>query len=219
MYDIQFHLFFAPTFCDDLTHHEVRCGDSSTIANGCQQFIYLLTILPFTISCTSACACPNLLTAEQLYVPESLPRTFLRSNFPPDTIDRLDCLFVLLHAITGLGLPLTEQSNEADPPSLTVSVLGDTATTGAEVDSPGSPLAPGMPAGPMSPFCPFSPTPPFGPTGPMMPCLPIFPGDPKIPWSPLFPVGPLFPLRPRDPLSPFGPGGPGGPRRQPSPFE
>ena len=88
IYDIQFYLFLAPTFYNDLTHHEVRCGDSRTIANGCLQFIYLLTILPFTISCTTACACPNLLTAEQLYVPESLPRTFLRSNFRPDTIDR-----------------------------------------------------------------------------------------------------------------------------------
>ena len=182
-------------------------------------FNYLIAILPFTISCTSACAYPKMLTAEQLYVPESLPCTFFRSIFPPETTDRLDCLFVLLHTMTGSGLPLTEQRNEADPPSLTVSVLGDTATTGAEIDSPGSPLAPGMPAGPMSPFCPFSPASPFGPTGPMIPCLPLFPGDPIMPWSPLFPDCPLCPLRPRDPLSPFGPGGPGGPGRQLSPFD
>ena len=71
-------------------------------------FNYVIAILPFTISCTIACACPKMLTAEQLYVPESLPRTFLRSNFPPETTDRLDCLFVLIYFIAGLGLPLTE---------------------------------------------------------------------------------------------------------------
>ena len=75
------------------------------IVNGFLQCNYFITILPFTISCTSACACPKMLTAEQLYVPESLPPTFLRSNFPPETTDRL---FVLLYTITGLGLPLTE---------------------------------------------------------------------------------------------------------------
>ena len=192
---------------------EAHCTDSSIRAKRFLHFSYVITILPFTISCTIACACPKMLTAEQLYAPESLRCTFFRSIFPPETTDRLDCLFILLHTMTGSGLPLTEHWNEADAPSLTVSVLGDTATTGAEIDSPGSPLAPGMPAGPMSPFCPLSPTSPFGPTGPMMPCLPLFPGDPIMPWSP------SCPLRPRDPLSPFGPGGPGGPGRQLSPFE
>ena len=32
------------------------------------------------------------------------------------------------------------------------------ATTGAEIDLPGSPLVPGMPAGPVSPFWPLSPS-------------------------------------------------------------
>ena len=51
-----------------------------------------------------------MLTAEQLYVPESLPRTFVRSNFPSEANDRLICdlLFRLLQLIAGLGLPLTE---------------------------------------------------------------------------------------------------------------
>ena len=48
-----------------------------------------------------------MLTAEQLYEPELLPSTFLRSHFPPETTDPLDCLFVLIHFIAGLGLPLT----------------------------------------------------------------------------------------------------------------
>ena len=150
-----------------------------------------------------------MLTAEQLYFPASFPATFFNSSFPPDTVEGLICdrLFSLLHFITGLGLPFTEHWNEADPPSLTVSVLGDTATTGAEIDSPGSPLAPGMPAGPMSPFCPLSPTSPLGPDGPIIPCLPLFPANPIIPWSP------FCPLLPRDPFFPLGPGGPGGPRR------
>ena len=115
------------------------------------------TNLSFTTSCTSACAFPKMLTAEQLYFPASFPATFFNSNFPTDTVEGLNCdsLFILLHCIAGLGLPLTEHWNEADPPSFTVSVLGDTATTGAEIDSPGSPLAPGMPAGPKSPFVPW----------------------------------------------------------------
>ena len=68
------------------------------------------------------------------------------SNFSQFLLLRadLDISLVLLHTVTGLGLPLTEHWNEADPPSLTVSVLGDTTTTGAEIDSPGSPLAPDM---------------------------------------------------------------------------
>ena len=151
-----------------------------------------------------------MLTAEQLYFPASFPATFFISSFPPDTAEGLICdrLLSLLHFSTGLGLPLTEHSNEAEPPSLTVSILGDTATTGAEIDSPGSPLAPGMPAGPMSPFSPLSPTSPLGPDGPIIPYLPLFPGNPIIPWSP------FCPLLPRDPFFPLGPGGPGGPWRQ-----
>ena len=130
--------FFAPTFWNNLTDRAVQRTDSSFIVKGFMQFNYLLTILPFTISCTSACARPKMLTAEQLYVPESFPRTFLRSNFPPDITDRLDCLFVLLHTMIGSGLPITEHWNEADPPSLTVSVLGNTAT-GVQVYSSGAP--------------------------------------------------------------------------------
>ena len=78
------------------------------------------------------------------------------SNFSQFLLLRanLDISFFLLHTVTGLGLALTEHWNEADPPSLTVSVLGDTTTTGAEIDSPGSPLAP------MSPFFPFLQTTP-----------------------------------------------------------
>ena len=144
--------------------------------------------VPFTTSCTSACAFPNMLTTEQLYFPASFPATFFNSSFPPDTVQGLNCdwLFILLHFITGLGLPFTEHLNEADPPSLTVSILGDTATTGAEIDSPGSPLALGMPAGPMSPFRPLSSTSPFGPAGPRWP---LFPGNPRNPFSPLGPGG------------------------------
>ena len=148
--------------------------------------------LPFTTSYTSACAFPNMLTTEQLYFPASFPATFFNSSFPPDTVQGLNCdwLFILLHFITGLGLPFTEHLNEADPPSLTVSILGDTATTGAEIDSPGSPLAPGMPAGPMSPFRPLSSTSPFGPAGPRWP---LFPGNLRNPFSPLGPGGPRGP--------------------------
>ena len=147
-----------------------------------------------------------MLTAEQLYFPASFAATFFKSSFPLDTVEGLICdwLFSLLHFIAALGLALAEHWNEADPPSLTISVLGDTETTGTEIDSPGSPLLPGMPAGPMSPFCPLTPTSPFRPAGPMIPCLPLFPGNPIIPWSP------FWPLLPRDPFSPLGPGGPGG---------
>ena len=110
-----------------------------------------------------------MLTAEQLYVPESLPRTFVRSSFPSEAIDRLICdwLFRLLQLTAGLGLPLTEHWNEANPPSLTVSVLGDTATTGAEIDSPGSPLTPALPGVPNLLFVPL---------------VQHHPSDPQVPW-------------------------------------
>ena len=68
------------------------------------------TNLPFTTSCTNACAFPKMLIAEQLYFAASFPATLFNSNFPPDTIEGLNCdsLFILLHCIAGLGLPLTE---------------------------------------------------------------------------------------------------------------
>ena len=55
----------------------------------------ITTNLPFTISCTSACAFPNMLTTGQLYFPASFPATFFNSSFPPDTVEGLvtDCSF------------------------------------------------------------------------------------------------------------------------------
>ena len=147
--------------------------------------------------------------AEHWYSPESFAFTFFNSNLPFETADSLtsERLPLLLHTTAGSGLPLTEHWNDAVPLSFTVRFVGETATTGAEIDSPGSPFVPGMPADPASPFCPLSPA------GPMIPCFPFFPGDPTIPLSPLVPRVPFFPFRPRSPFSPLGPGGPGGPGR------
>ena len=155
--------------------------------------------------------------AEHLYTPVSLLAAFGKINFPTVVADRIfsDLPSSLLHVDTGLGLPPTEHWKEAVLLSLTVIVAGETATEGAAIDSPGSPLAPFMLAVPVSPFSPFGPVSPLDPSGPMMPCFPLLPGGPMIPLSPLFPVLPLFPLRPRSPLSPLGPGGPGGPGRPP----
>ena len=177
--------------------------------------------LPFTASWPTAYACPKMFIAEHLYTPASLPFKFCKRKVSPKTNDSLIFvwLFNLLQTTVGLGLPITEHLNVADPVSFIVDLAGETTTEGAEIDSPGSPLDPGMPAGPMSPFCPFGPVTPGGPIGPMMPCLPLFPGDPIIPWSPLFPCFPLCPLRPRVPFSPLGPGGPGGPSEHVTPFD
>ena len=148
-----------------------------------------------------------MLEAEHLYTPESVPAAFGKINFPSVVADRIfsDFPSSLLHVDIGLGLPLTEHWKEAVLLSMTVIFAGETATVGAAIDPPGSPLAPFMPAAPVSPFSPFSPVSPFDPVGPMMPCFPLFPG------VPIMPLSPLFPLRPRSPLSPLGPGGPGGP--------
>ena len=153
--------------------------------------------------------------AEHWYSPESFAFTFLNSNLPFETAVSLtsERLPLLLHTTAGSGLPLTEHWNDAVPLSFTVRFVGETATTEAEIDSPGSPFVPDMPAGPASPFCPLSPGSPLGPAGAMIPCFPFFPGDPIIPLSPLVPRFPFFPFRPRSPFSPLGPGGPGGPGR------
>ena len=168
---------------------------------------------PFTTSCTSVCTCPKMFVAEHWYSPESFAFTFFNSNLPFETADSLtsDRLPLLLHTTAGSGLPLTEHWNDAVPLSFTVRFVGETATTGAEIDSPGSPLVPGIPVGPVSPFWPLSPRSPLGPAGPMIPCFPFFPGDPIIPLSPLVPRVPFFPFRPRSPFFPLGPGGPGVP--------
>ena len=55
---------------------------------------------------------------------------------------------VLLQVTVGIGLPLTEQKNVAVWFSVTVSEVGDTVTSGVDIDSPGSPLAPGCPGVP-----------------------------------------------------------------------
>ena len=162
--------------------------------------------------------------AEQKYVPVSLPVTFDKSNCPLEPMEWSSCdwLSILLHATVGSGLPLTEHWNEAVPLSFTINFAGETETTGAVIDSPGSPLGHGTPAGPMSPFRPLSPGSSFGPTVPIIPCLPLSPGNPTRPLSPLFPGVPLSPVRPCSPFSPLGPGGPGGPGGpdwQESPFE
>ena len=148
--------------------------------------------------------------AEHLYTPESLPAAFSKINFLSVVADRIfsDFPSSLLHVDTGLGLPLTEHWKEAVLLSLTVIFAGETATVGAAIDSPGSPLAPFMPAVPVSPFSPFSPVFPFDPDGPMIPCFPLLPGGPMMPLSPLYPFRPLAPLTP---LGPGRPGRPGGP--------
>ena len=95
-------------------------------------------------------------------------------------------------------------------------------TTGAKIDSPGSPLAPGIPGSPLFPFYPLGPYCPRKSGGLIMPCFPLFPGGSKIPSSPLFPVLSICPLRPRvpfGPIAPEGPGGPGGPCEHRSSFD
>ena len=121
--------------------------------------------------------------AEHLYTPESLPAAFGKINFASLVADRIFSDFPpsLLHVHTGLGLPLTEHWREAVLLSLTVIFVGETATDGAAIDSPGSPLAPFMPAVPVSPFSPFSPVSPLEPAGPMIPCFPPVPGGPMMP--------------------------------------
>ena len=148
--------------------------------------------------------------AEHLYTPESLPAAIGEINFPSVVADRIfsDFPSSLLHVDTGLGLPLNEHWKEAVLLSLTVIFAGETATVGAAIDSPGSPLAPFMPAVPVSPFSPFSPVSPLDPGGPMIPCFPLLPGGPMMPLSPLYLFRPLAPLTP---LGPGGPGRPGGP--------
>ena len=60
----------------------------------------------------------------------------------------------MLQVTVGLGFPLTEQLNVAVSFSVTVRVAGDTVTSGAEIDSPGSPFRPAIPLGPALPvYC------------------------------------------------------------------
>ena len=89
-------------------------------------------------------------TAEHLYTPASPPFKFFKSRVPPATADWFIFvwLFNLLHVIEGLGFPVAELWNLADPLSFTVDLAGETASEGAEIDSPGSPLDPGIPKAP-----------------------------------------------------------------------
>ena len=103
--------------------------------------------------------------AEHREIPASLPFTFGNLSISPDTAYwlRTDWLFTLLHVTAGSGIPVTEHWNEAELRSFTVNFAGETATAGAEIDSPRSPLAPGMPSGLTSPFCPIIPPIPWCP--------------------------------------------------------
>ena len=146
-----------------------------------------------------------------LYFPASSGRTFLMLIRPSDTLAL--CLgndpFIFVQDTFAVGFPETEQKKTAVLLSLTVSCeAGEIVTSGAEIDSPGSPLIPGMPGGPIPPLIPFSP---LIPGGPMIPCFPLLPGGPIPPWEPFLPLLPSLPLLP---LAPALPGGPGRPRGQ-----
>ena len=85
--------------------------------------------LPFTASWPTAYACPKMFIAEHLYTPASLPFKFCTRKVSSDANDWLIFvwLFNLLQTTVGVGLPITEHLNVADPLSFIVDLAGETA--------------------------------------------------------------------------------------------
>ena len=163
--------------------YEFCARDRQTQMCGTQHFKEITTktnSLPSTINAADWLTFPSKFVPVHVYSPASarvtrcttsLPSGLSRARFFQPELSESN------HVIVGDGFPVEEHWNSAFWFSLTVNTLGEIATVGIEIDSPGSPFAPGKTPGT---WIPLDATFSFltGWTGGSL--LPVWPGMPCV---------------------------------------
>ena len=134
--------------------YEFCARDKQSQMCGTQHFKEITTktnSLPSTINAADWLTFPSKFVPVHVYSPASarvtrcttsLPSGLRRARFLQPELSESN------HVIVGDGFPVAEHWNSAFWFSLTVNTLGEIATVGIEIDSPGSPFAPGKPLEP-----------------------------------------------------------------------
>lgn len=143
--------------------YEFCARDKQTQMCGTQHFKEITTktnSLPSTINAADWLTFPSKFVPVHVYSPASARVTRCTTSLPsglswarffqPELSESNQ-------VIVGDGFPVEEHWNSAFWFSLTVNTLGEIATVGIEIDSPGSPFAPGKPLEPGFPLIPRSP--------------------------------------------------------------